>query len=62
MSLHQVIEGVVVINPGTLSKRKAAGTYTQMSLQPRLVSEQERMETKLEHKLFERARVDVVKI
>jgi DNA polymerase alpha subunit B len=58
----QVVESVMVINPGTLSKRKAAGTYSQMSLQPRIIQEEERGLKVVPHKLFERARVDVIRI
>lgn len=58
----KVVESVMVVNPGFLSKRKAAGTYAQMSLQPRVVGEEERAEKSVAHKIFERARVDVVRI
>lgn len=58
----QVVESVLVINPGTVSRRKAPGTYTQLAVYP-LVSGEERTEGKMiPHKLFERARVDVVKV
>jgi DNA polymerase alpha subunit B len=60
--LSQVVESVMVINPGTLSKRRAAGTYTQMSLQPRIIKDEERGLKSVPHKLFERARVDVIRI
>jgi DNA polymerase alpha subunit B len=53
---------VTVINPGTLSKRRGAGTYSQMSLQPRVLSDEERAEKSVLHKVYERARVDVVRI
>ena len=52
----------MVINPGTLSKRKAAGTYTQMSLHPRVVQDEERTLKSIPHKIFDRARVDVIRI
>jgi DNA polymerase alpha subunit B len=52
----------MVINPGTLSKRKATGTYTQMSLQPRILRDEERTLKSVPHKIFERARVDVIRI
>lgn len=59
----QVVESVVVINPGTLSKRKGAGTYTQMTVHPRKVTDEERAEAKMVgHKMFERTRVDVIRI
>lgn len=55
---------MLVINPSTLSKRKAAGTYAQVSLQPRTISEEERVGDvkSVTHKVFERARVDVTRI
>jgi DNA polymerase alpha subunit B len=53
---------VLVINPGTLSKRRAAGSYAQMAIHPRLVGEDEREEKQLGHKLYERARVDINRI
>lgn len=52
----------MVINPGTLSKRKAAGTYAQMSLQPRVLQDEERTLKSVPHKIYERARVDVMRI
>ncbi len=57
----------MVINPGPLSKRKGAGTYAQMSIYPRKVTDQEReMEASeramVGHDLFHRARVDLSKI
>ena len=63
----QVVNGVVVINPGPLSKRKGAGTYSQMSLYPKKVTDQEREAershgSRVGHDLFNRARVDIVKI
>ncbi|KAL1966877.1 hypothetical protein VTN77DRAFT_3842 [Rasamsonia byssochlamydoides] len=58
----KVVESVLVINPGTLSKRRAAGTYAQMALHPRTMTDQEREEKQLSHRVFERARVDVVRI
>ncbi|KAK5227647.1 DNA-directed DNA polymerase alpha subunit pol12 [Exophiala xenobiotica] len=58
----KVVDSVMVLNPGQLSKRKAAGTYAQISLQPRVMSEEEKAERTLSHKVFERARVDVVRI
>ena len=52
----------MVINPGMLSKRKAAGTYAQISLQPRILLDEERTRQSVPHKIFERARVDVIRI
>ena len=56
-----------MINPGPLSKRKAAGTYAQLAFHPRSVSDEERERERAEgtmvgHHLFDRARVDIVKI
>ena len=58
----QVVDSVMVINPGSLSKRKAAGTYVQMALHPRAVSEEDRETKNIPHNVFERARVDVKRI
>lgn len=56
------MDGVTVINPGFLSKRRGAGTYSQMSLQPRVMTDEERAEKSVVHKVYERARVDVIRI
>jgi DNA polymerase alpha subunit B len=58
----KVVESVLVINPGFLSKRKAAGTYARVIVQPATMSEEERRGTYVAHKLFERARVEIVRI
>ncbi|EEH40503.2 DNA polymerase subunit alpha B [Paracoccidioides lutzii Pb01] len=58
----KVVEGVLVINPGTLSKRKAPGSYAQMGLHPRTLTEEEMNEKQVGHKVFNRARVDVIRI
>ena len=60
--MSKVIESVLVINPGTLSKRKGPGTYAQITVRPRELSETERTEPNVGHHLYERARVDVVRI
>lgn len=52
----------MVINPGSLSKRKAAGTYAQMTLHPRILAEDEMEVKNVPHNVFERARVDVVRM
>jgi DNA polymerase alpha subunit B len=62
-SLSQVVDSVLCINPGTLSKRRGAGTYASVNLAPRAVaSDEEREADVLSHKVFERARVDVTRI
>ncbi|KAF2797537.1 DNA polymeras-like protein alpha/primase associated subunit [Melanomma pulvis-pyrius CBS 109.77] len=59
----KVVESVLVINPGTLSKRRAAGTYARMVIQPASVTDEEREKgVRVAHKLWERARVDIVRI
>jgi DNA polymerase alpha subunit B len=52
----------MVINPGSLSKKKAAGTYAKMTLGARVLGEEERGMKNVPHNVFERARVDVVRI
>lgn len=52
-----------MINPGTLCKRRAAGTYARLIVQPANISDEERERgVPVAHKLWERARVDIVKI
>ncbi|KAL8846255.1 MAG: hypothetical protein Q9221_008645 [Calogaya cf. arnoldii] len=59
----KVVGNVLVVNPGPLSKRKGAGTFAQMTIYPRKLTEQERRDDKpVANKLFERARVDIVRI
>ncbi|KAI0398296.1 DNA polymerase alpha/epsilon subunit B [Xylariaceae sp. FL0594] len=59
----RVIESVVVINPGSLSKRRGAGTYARMTLYPPTVTEEEATSgSMVSHKVFERARVEITKI
>ncbi|KAB8360933.1 hypothetical protein FH972_024665 [Carpinus fangiana] len=59
----KVVDSVVVINPGPLSKRRAPGTFAQMFIQPRLITDAERSAGEpVGTKMFERARVDVVRI
>ena len=59
----QVVDSVLCINPGTLSKRRGAGTYASVNLAPRAVaSDEEREADVLSHNVFERARVDVTRV
>ncbi|KAB8296209.1 hypothetical protein EYC80_008992 [Monilinia laxa] len=59
----KVVESVLVINPGYLSKRRGAGTYAKLTVYPASLTEQERTQgTMIGHKLFERARVDIIRI
>lgn len=51
------------MNPGSLSKRKGPGTYIQMTIYPRKVTDEERMQgNSVGHNLFDRARVDIFRI
>lgn len=59
---EKVVESVLVINPGPLSKRRAAGTYAQLAVHPRSINEEEREQKQLSHKLYERTRVDINRI
>ncbi|KAF2104696.1 DNA polymerase alpha/epsilon subunit B [Rhizodiscina lignyota] len=59
----KVIESVLCINPGTLSKKKAPGTYARVTVLPMDASEEERNAGGLlPHRMFDRARVDIIKI
>lgn len=58
----QVIESVLVINPGVLSKRKAPGTYAQIFLHKRELNEEEQSANRVAHEIFSRARVDITRI
>ncbi|KAK4122152.1 DNA polymerase alpha, subunit B [Parathielavia appendiculata] len=57
----KVVESVLVINPGFLSKRKAAGTYAKMTLYPPS-KEDIASGGMVAHKIFERARVEITRI
>jgi DNA polymerase alpha subunit B len=58
----QVVESVIVVNPGYLSKRKAAGTYTKITVYPYSLSGTEPGTSVVAHNVFERARIDIVRI
>lgn len=58
----KVVESVLVINPGFLSKRKAAGTYARLTVQPAAVKEEDEGRKMVPHRLYERARVEIVRI
>jgi len=58
----KVVESVVVVNPGTLSKRRGPGTYAQMTILPRKLKESEQKADVVGHELYNRARVDIVRI
>lgn len=59
----KVVESVLVINPGTLSKKKGPGTFSQLTVQALEVGDEEREAgSMLAHRIFDRTRVDVVRI
>lgn len=52
-----------MLNPGTLSKKRGPGTFCQMSVLPRMLSDEERESGEaVANAVFERARVDVVRV
>lgn len=55
------MESVVAINPGYLSKRRGAGTYARMSLHPPKVEAGDASGLQ-RHSVFDRARVEIVRI
>ncbi|EOD45196.1 putative dna polymerase alpha primase associated subunit protein [Neofusicoccum parvum UCRNP2] len=59
----KVINSVLVINPGTLSKKRGPGTFARMTVLPATITDEEREQNEVvAHKLFERSRVDIVHI
>ncbi|KAH9910106.1 DNA polymerase alpha/epsilon subunit B [Xylariomycetidae sp. FL2044] len=59
----KVVESVLVINPGYLSKRRGAGTYARMTLYPPTLTEEEASSgSMVSHKVYERARVEITRI
>ncbi|KAG6015436.1 hypothetical protein E4U41_004628 [Claviceps citrina] len=58
----KVVESVLAINPGSLSRRKGPGTYARMTLHaPRRPSADPAGEM-VSHRIFDRARVEIVRI
>lgn len=59
----QVVESVLVINPGYLSKRRAAGSYTKLTVYPMELTDEEKASTQMiGHRVFARTRVDIMRI
>ncbi|KAI1802267.1 DNA polymerase alpha, subunit B [Daldinia bambusicola] len=59
----RVVESVVIVNPGYLSKRKGPGTYARMTLFPPEVTDEELSSgSMVSHKVFERARIEITRI
>ncbi|KAF5024877.1 hypothetical protein F66182_3035 [Fusarium sp. NRRL 66182] len=57
----KVVESVLLINPGYLSKRRGAGTYARMTLYPPSVPDGS-SDAMTGHQIFDRARVEIVRI
>ncbi|KAL2131048.1 hypothetical protein VTI74DRAFT_5611 [Chaetomium olivicolor] len=57
----KVVESVVVINPGYLSKKRGAGTYAKMTLYPPSPKDIA-SDGMVAHRIFERARVEITRI
>ncbi|KAI1259331.1 DNA polymerase alpha/epsilon subunit B [Xylariaceae sp. FL1019] len=58
----RVVESVLVINPGFLSKRRGAGTYARMTLYPPKLTDGVTGDTMVGHNVYERARVEITRI
>jgi DNA polymerase alpha subunit B len=70
-SIAKVVDNVLVINPGTLSRRGGPGSYARLSIRPKSVQKeedlyqavkQEESEQLVPHELWTRARIDIIKI
>ncbi|KAL6721766.1 DNA-directed DNA polymerase alpha subunit pol12 [Lecanora helva] len=63
----KVVDSVLVVNPGPLSKRKGPGTYAQLAIHPWKLADGEHESANNEglvapHRLFDRARADIIRI
>ncbi|KAK0912541.1 DNA-directed DNA polymerase alpha subunit pol12 [Friedmanniomyces endolithicus] len=59
----KVVEGMTCINPGTLCKKRSPGHFAAMNVLPRVLTDEERDAGEaVAHNVFERARVDIVRI
>ncbi|KAK0859369.1 DNA-directed DNA polymerase alpha subunit pol12 [Friedmanniomyces endolithicus] len=59
----KVVEGMTCINPGTLCKKRGPGHFAAMNVLPRVLTDEERDAGEaVAHNVFERARVDIVRI
>ncbi|KAL2889360.1 DNA polymerase alpha subunit B [Ceratocystis lukuohia] len=57
----KVVESVLMINPGTLSRRAGAGTYARMAIYPPKAAQDEDG-TMQSHSVFSRSRIEIVRI
>ncbi|CUS09023.1 unnamed protein product, partial [Tuber aestivum] len=59
----RVVDGVLVVNPGFLSKRMGPGSYAEMHvLPPQVKGGEEEVGGELGHRVWERARVEILRI
>ncbi|KAI1633545.1 DNA polymerase subunit alpha B [Biscogniauxia mediterranea] len=59
----KVVESVLVINPGYLSKRRGAGTYARMTIYPPKLTDEEKVNSAVVgHNVFQRTRVEITRI
>jgi DNA polymerase alpha subunit B len=62
----QIVDSVVTINPSYLAKSSTAGTFAKMTIHPssrtELMSSVEQGDHEDEHRVYERARVDLIRI
>ena len=62
----QIVDSVVTVNPSYLAKASSAGTFCKMAIHPvartELVAAAERGDEEQEHRVYERARVDLIRI
>lgn len=62
-SSAKIVDGVVVVNPGCLSKKLGSGSYVKMTVVPaEKFVEEGGPEGGCRHRVYERARVEVVRI
>ncbi|GIZ46862.1 hypothetical protein CKM354_000997100 [Cercospora kikuchii] len=63
MPFARFVQGVLCINPGTLSKKRGAGTFASLDVSPRKLSDEERESGDyVGHQLHERARIEIKRI
>lgn len=59
----KVVDNVITINPGSLSKKAGPGTYAKLYVEPKdVTSEEDDATGLLLHEVWKRARIDIVKI
>jgi DNA polymerase alpha subunit B len=57
----KVVDGVVVVNPGTVSKKASAGTFARLYISPKDLSNAMDMDA-MKADVWERCRVDLHRI